>query len=34
MKVESHYLPDGDHFLIYTDWSALEEIISQWLTDD
>ena len=32
MEVESHYLPDGDHFLIYTDWSALREIITQWLT--
>ena len=32
MEVESHYLPDGDHFLIYTDWSALREIIAQWLT--
>ena len=34
MEVESHYLADGDQFLIYTGWAALEEIISQWLADD
>ena len=34
MEVESHYLADGDQFLIYTGWPALEEIISQWLADD
>ncbi len=31
MKLETHYLPDRDHFLIYSDWPQLQKLIGEWI---
>ena len=31
MELKEHYLPDRDHFLIYSDWPRLQTLIGKWL---
>ncbi len=31
MELETHYLPDKDHFLIYSDWPEVQKIIGKWV---
>jgi len=31
MELKEHYLPDRDHFLIYSDWPRLQTLIGNWL---
>ncbi|MBI22706.1 MAG: hypothetical protein CMN05_03815 [Roseibacillus sp.] len=31
MELKEHYLPDRDHFLIYSDWPRLQELIGAWI---
>ena len=31
MDLETHYLPDKDHFLIYSDWPEVQKLIEEWV---
>ena len=31
MELETHYLPDKDHFLIYSDWPEVQKLIEEWV---
>ena len=31
MELEAHYLPDKDHFLIYSDWPEVQKLIEKWV---
>ena len=34
MKVESHHLPDEDHFLAYSDWPKVSRLMIEWLRNE